>query len=139
MKVKSLTFASIIAAIVASLCCIGPVLAVALGFSAVGLVAAFEPVRLYLLGLTFVILGFAFYRAYRRPEEKCATGVCEKPASPRAQMFVLWLGATIAVLFAAFPYYSGPVWKTLGPRFQTVAASTITTGANSVAVLTVDD
>src|SRR2546428_1596013 len=137
MKVKSLTFASIIAAIVASVCCIGPVLAVALGFSAVGLVAAFEPVRPYLLGLTFVILAFAFYRAYRRPEENCDTGVCEKPASRRAQMFVLWLGAAIAVLFSAFPYYSGPVWKTLGPRLQTVAARTITTEATSVAVITV--
>src|SRR2546427_506122 len=139
MKVKSLTFLSVIAAIAASVCCIGPIVAVGLGSSAAGLAAAFEPVRPYLLGLTFVILGFAFYRAYRRPEEKCATGVCEKPASRRAQMLVLWLGAAMVVLFAAFPYYSGSLWKTLGPRFQTVAASTTTGGETSVAVLTVDD
>jgi len=137
MKVKSLTLASVIAAIRASVCCIGPVVAVGLGFSAAGLAAAFEPVRPYLLGLTFVIFGSAFYRAYRRPEENCATGVCDKPVSRRAQMLVLWLGAAIVVLFAAFPYYSGTLWKTLGPRFQTVAASTAE--PNLVAVLTVDD
>src|SRR5437867_10795459 len=53
MKVKSLTIASIVAAIAASLCCIGPVIAVALGLSAFGLAATFESIRLYLLGLTF--------------------------------------------------------------------------------------
>ena len=52
-------------------------------------------------------------------------------------MPVLWLGTAVVVLFAAFPYYSGTLWKSVGPRFQTVAAST--TEANSLAVLTVDD
>jgi copper chaperone CopZ len=137
MKVNSLTLASVIAAIVASVCCIGPIVAVGLGLSAAGLAAAFEPLRPYFLGLTFIILGFAFYRAYHRPEENCAAGVCEKPASRRAQMLVLWLGAAIVVLFAAFPYYSGTVWTTLGPRFQAFAASTAE--ANSLAVLAVDD
>jgi len=56
MKEKSLTLASIIVAIAASLCCIGPVVAVALGIGAFGLAAAFESVRPHLLGLTFVIL-----------------------------------------------------------------------------------
>jgi mercuric ion transport protein len=65
MKVKSLTVASIITAIAASLCCVGPVVAVGLGFGAAGLAAAFEPVRPYLVGLTFVILGSGFYRAFR--------------------------------------------------------------------------
>jgi mercuric ion transport protein len=137
MKVKSLTFASVLAAIAASICCIGPIVAVGLGFSAAGLAAAFEPVRPYLLGMTFVILAFAFYRAYRRPEETCATGVCEKPVSRRAQMLVLWLGAAIVVLFAAFPYYCGTLWKALGPRFQTVSANTVE--AHSLAILSVDD
>jgi mercuric ion transport protein len=123
--------------IAASICCIGPIVAVGLGFSAAGLAAAFEPVRPYLLGLTFVILAFAFYRAYRRPEENCATGVCDKPVSRRAQMLVLWLGAAIVVLFAAFPYYSGTLWKALGPRFQTVSANTVE--AHSLAILSVDD
>ena len=61
MKEKSLTAASIIAAIAASLCCIGPVIAVGLGLGAFGLAAAFESTRPYLLGLTFVILAVFNY------------------------------------------------------------------------------
>jgi len=140
MKVKSLTVASVIAAIAAALCCIGPLVAVGLGLGAFGLAAAFEFVRPYLLGLTFVILAVAFYRAYRqRPHEHCATGVCEKPVSPRAQMLFLWLGAALVVLFAAFPNYSAVLWKTFGPRFQTAAASDVAVGESSLAVITVDD
>lgn len=140
MKEKSLTVASIIVAIAASLCCIGPVVAVALGLGAFGLATAFESVRPYLLGLTFVILAVAFYRAYRlRPDENCATEVCAKPVSRRAQVLFLWLGAAMVVLFAAFPNYSGVLWNTFGPRFQTAAASTAAAGETSLAVITVDD
>ena len=139
MKVKSLTSASIITALIASICCMGPVLAVALGFSAVGLAATFESVRPYLLGLTFVILTFAFYQAYRRPNESCATGVCANPVSRRRRMLFLWLGTAIVILFAAFPYYSGVVWRTLGPGFDAAAASTAPVENNSLAVITVDD
>jgi len=125
MKVKSLTIASIVAAIAASLCCIGPVIAVALGLSAFGLAATFESIRPYLLGLTFSFIGFAFYRAYRGQDEHCATGVCGKTVSRRAQTSFLWFGAAIVVLLAAFPNYSGAVWKTFGPRFQTAIATAI--------------
>lgn len=140
MKVESLTITSVIAAIAASLCCIGPAIAVALGLSAFGLAAAFESVRPYLLALTFGILAIAFYRAYRRqPDENCATAVCEKPVFRRAQVLFLWFGAVVVVVFAAFPYYSGVLWKTLGPPFQVAAASPATAGESRSAVITVDD
>ena len=139
MKVKSLTIASIVAAIAASLCCIGPVIAVALALSAFGLAATFESIRPYLLGLTFSFIGFAFYRAYRGQDEHCATGVCEKTGSRRAQMSFSWFGAAIVVLLAAFPNYSGVLWKTFGPRFQTAIATAATTQQNSLVVLAVDD
>ena len=139
MKVKSLTIASIVAAIAASLCCIGPVIAVALGLSAFGLAATFESIRPYLLGLTFSFIGFAFYRAYRGQDEHSATGVCEKTGSRRAQMSFSWFGAAIVVLLAAFPNYSGALWKTFGPRFQTAIATAATTQQNSLVVLAVDD
>ena|SRR5947207_2374922 len=72
---KIMTVASVIAAIAAALCCIGPIVTVELGLGAVGLAAVFESVRPYLLGLTLVILAVAFYRAYRpRPDGSCAAG-----------------------------------------------------------------
>lgn len=138
MRVKSLTLASIVAATAASLCCIGPVIAVAIGLTAFGLTATFESMRPYLLGLTFCLVGLAFYRAYRGQDEHCATGVCEKPGPRRVQMLFLWFGAAIVVLLVAFPNYSGAVWKMFGPQFQTAVATAATTEHSSV-VLTVDD
>jgi len=140
VKVKSLTIASILAAITASICCIGPGVGIALGLSTFGLAAAFESVRPYMLALTFGMLAVAFYRAYwHRPDENCATGVCEKPISRRATNAFLWLAAALVLLFAGFPNYSGFLWKAFGPRFQSAAASTAAAGQSSLVVITVAD
>ena len=56
MKSTSLTFASVAAAIGASLCCLGPTLAVILGLGTFGLASAFEVARPYLLVLVGVLL-----------------------------------------------------------------------------------
>ena len=56
MKDKSLTLASILAAGVASLCCIGPLVAVGLGVGSFGAAAWFEELRPYLLGFTALLL-----------------------------------------------------------------------------------
>ena len=61
MKDKSLTFASIVAAGVASLCCIGPLAAVGLGLGSFGAAQFFEGLRPYLLGTTGLLLAGAFY------------------------------------------------------------------------------
>ena len=60
--------AGMLTAITASLCCITPVLALIAGTS--GIASTFswiEPFRPYLIGLTFLVLGFAWYR--RRPSD----------------------------------------------------------------------
>lgn len=114
MKMKSLTLASIGAAIVASLCCIGPLLAVILGIGSFGAAAFFEQLRPYLLALTGLLLAGAFYLTYRaRASVACADARCERGFSMRHQKLLLWIGAGIVGLFAAFPYYSGAVWQAL--------------------------
>jgi len=58
--------AGIFAAIAASLCCITPLLAILGGIG--GVASAFswlEPLRPYLIGLTVIALGTAFYQAYK--------------------------------------------------------------------------
>ncbi len=119
MKLKSLTIASILAAITASICCIGPGVGIALGLSTFGLAAAFESVRPYMLALTFGMLAVAFYRAYwHRPDENCATGVCEKPISRRATNAFLWLAAALVLLFAGFPTTQAFCGRRLGHDFK---------------------
>jgi hypothetical protein len=101
---------SVFAAIVASLCCILPIVFALTGFSILGASALFDAWRPYLLGLTFALLGFGFYFAYRPGKDQCAPSLaCSIPVTKRSGRLLLWLATAAVVLFAAFPYYSGAV------------------------------
>lgn len=101
---------SVFAAMVASFCCILPIVFALTGFSILGASALFEAWRPYLLGLAFGLLGIGFYLAYRPSKQRCAPGsACAMPGTNRAGRMVLWAVAAAVALFAAFPYYSGAV------------------------------
>jgi mercuric ion transport protein len=101
--------ASLMAALLASACCLGPVVLSAFGLSALGVSAAFEPLRPYLLGVTALLLGVGFYFVYFRqpvcaPGEACAV---QNPKLTRVNRGLLWV-ATLGVLAVAFfPTYVG--------------------------------
>lgn len=97
---------TVVAAVGASLCCILPVAVAVLGVGSAALGAQLEPLRPYFLVLTFTILGFAFYRAYR--PQHCEPGqACAIPASRGRQRLLLWIVAAIALALTTFPYYAG--------------------------------
>ncbi|MCZ2078651.1 MAG: cation transporter [Bryobacterales bacterium] len=105
---------SIVAAALASFCCILPIVFALTGLTVVGAAAAFAAWRPYLLAATFALLGLGFSFAYRTPKEECAQGsICAVPASRRRVRTTLWLAATLVFGLAAFPYFSGPVAKFL--------------------------
>lgn len=94
---------AVLAALGASLCCILPVAVAVLGVGSAALAARLDPLRPWLAGLTFLLLGTAFYRAYR--PVKCAPGqACSLTLSRRGRV-ALWLVAAAAVALTAFPYY----------------------------------
>lgn len=96
---------AVLAAVGASLCCILPVAVAVLGVGSAALGAALEPFRPYFAGLTVLLLGFAFYRAYR--QVACEPGeACAVPVSRRRHRAVLWIVALVAVALMAFPYYA---------------------------------
>ena len=101
---------SVLAAIIASFCCILPIVFALTGFSILGASALFDALRPYLLGVTFGFLGLGFYFAYRPKKEQCAPGsACAMPVTNRSGRLMLWTSTAAVVLFAAFPYYSGAV------------------------------
>ncbi len=69
----------VIAGLAASLCCIGPLVALSLGLGSFAASAWFAQWRPVLLGVTFVLLGLAWYLTYRRPKADCADGSCARP------------------------------------------------------------
>lgn len=110
MKDKVFVGASLVAALIASFCCILPIVFALAGVGIVGASLLFAAWRPYLLALTFVLLGAGFYFAYRKPREACEPGAaCARPAVNRSGRAGLWIATVFVVGFAAFPYYSGPV------------------------------
>jgi mercuric ion transport protein len=93
---------SIIGAILASSCCIVPLVLVTLGASGawIGNLAVLEPYKPYFAAVTFVFLGFGYWQVYRKPKIACEEGsYCASPASDRITKGTLWI-ATILVLLA---------------------------------------
>lgn len=100
--------AGLLTAITASLCCITPILALVAGTS--GIASTFswiEPFRPYLLGLTFFVLGFAWYQKLKTQKEiDCECETDEKPKFLQTKIF-LGIVTVFAIVMMAFPYYSG--------------------------------
>ncbi|MDZ4793286.1 MAG: mercuric transport protein MerTP [Bacteroidota bacterium] len=99
--------AGILTATAASLCCISPVLALISGSS--GIASTFswmEPYRPYLIGLTVVVLAFAWYQKLK-PKKADIDCACEeeKPSFWQGKPF-LGIVTLLAILLMAFPSYS---------------------------------
>jgi mercuric ion transport protein len=102
--------ATLIAAFLASLCCITPILAIIAGIG--GAASAFswmEPFRPFLIGLTVLVLGFAWYQKLKpkKDEIDCACDNEEEEKKPFLQSKTfLGIVTVLAVLLLSFPYYS---------------------------------
>ncbi len=95
------------AAVAASLCCILPVGAAALGVAGFAASAFFAAWRPYLLALTAALLGAGLYLAYWARTATCdPNSLCERPGFVRWSRVALWGVAVLVVVRAAFPYYS---------------------------------
>jgi mercuric ion transport protein len=109
LKAQGATLAgSIVSGLAASACCLGPLVLSLLGVSGAALARRFEPLRPFLLVLTYGLLAAAFYLTYRPTRAACAPGeVCERPVAGRAGKVAIWIGAVVVVLATLFPLYSG--------------------------------
>lgn len=102
---KFTSVGSVVAAIVASLCCIGPVAVALIGVGSIGAFAVFEPYRPYLIGVTVLLLGLAFYLTYRKREVICEDGTCKMENASKWNKMTVWLVAVLAGIAIAFPYF----------------------------------
>lgn len=95
---------SIVTAITASLCCIGPAVFAIAGAGSIGVFSILEKYRPYLIALTAVLLGFAFYLAYRKREVKCEDGSCKRESAGKWNKIGVWSASFLATLAIAFPH-----------------------------------
>lgn len=94
------------AAILASTCCLGPLVLVALGFSGawIGNLTVLEPYRPIFSGIALVALFFA-WRSIYLPAHACKPGeVCGAPGVRTAYKAIFWIMAALVLSALAFPY-----------------------------------
>lgn len=137
MKSK-LAITSLLTAITASLCCIAPVLALIAGTS--GFASTFswiEPFRPYLIGLTIVVLLFAWYQKFK-PEKEIDCGECETDEKPKFMQSKTFLGVVtaFAIVMLAFPYYSSMLYPKTEKQIIIVNNSNIKTTEYKISGMT---
>ncbi|HEY5552638.1 MAG TPA: mercuric transporter MerT family protein [Opitutaceae bacterium] len=93
---------AVLAGIAASLCCVGPLLALSIGLGSFAAAEWFAEWRPVLLGLTFVLLGLAWFLTYRRSKADCADGSCARRPGKAARIS-LWVGTLVALAAAVYP------------------------------------
>lgn len=105
LGVKGSLVAGVLAAIGASVCCVGPLLLLTLGIGGawVSTMTALEPVRPYLMAVTLVFVGLAFRRLYLVPQV-CEPGTpCADPRTLKRQRLLFWLVSFMLAALLALP------------------------------------
>ncbi len=96
------------AALVASTCCIGPVVFSLMGAGALSAASTkLEPYRPWFIAGTVALLGVAFHAAYRPAAVNTGCDDLCAPAPKRTAKIVVWIAAIVAAILIAFPYYIG--------------------------------
>ena len=95
-----------LAAILASACCLGPLLLITLGFSGawIGNLTILEPYRPLFIAAALVAMLFAWRRIYR-PAQACKPGdVCAIPQVQTTYKLIFWVVAALVLIALGFPY-----------------------------------
>lgn len=97
--------AGALAAIGASVCCVAPLVLLALGIGGtwVGGLTSMEPYRPFFIGLTLLFLGLAFYKLYLT-QQACTPGTpCAEPRTIRRQRLNFWIVTALLLCLLAAP------------------------------------
>jgi mercuric ion transport protein len=108
LNAKGSLVAGILAAIGASVCCVGPLVLLALGIGGawIGSLTAFAPYRPLFIGLTLIFLALAFRKLYLVPQP-CAPGrLCADPQATKRQRLVFWSVAALLLGLLAVPWFA---------------------------------
>lgn len=99
-------FTSGLAAVLASTCCLGPLVLVVLGFSGAWIsnLTVLESYRPIFIGAALVTLFLAGRRIFR-PAQTCKPGqVCAIPRVRAAYKFMFWIVVALVLVALGYPY-----------------------------------
>jgi mercuric ion transport protein len=105
-KLEGPLVVGILAAIGASVCCVGPLVLLTLGIGGawVANLTALEPLRPWFIAITLVFLGLAFRRLYLQPQVCEPGAACADPIVRKRQRLIFWTVAIALVALLSVPW-----------------------------------
>lgn len=105
---KATLAGGLLAAIVASVCCVGPLVLVTIGVSGAWIsnLTLLEPYRPVSIGVALVFMGLAWRQIYRAAAAaQCEPGtLCARPQTNRVYRVMFWVVSALVLLALGFPY-----------------------------------
>ena len=98
----------ILASMIASLCCVGPLILTLLGVTGAAALSKFEKLRVPMILLVFLLFGVAGVVLFRKRKSCDPGSICADPKKFRKMVIFYWLGLMIAALGI-----TSPQWITL--------------------------
>lgn len=94
-------------AILASSCCIGPLLLISLGASGpwIGKLTALKAYQPFFLIVTAIVLGYGFWLVYGSRRESCEDG-CSRHGTRRLTKVALWVVSALALVAASTDFWA---------------------------------
>lgn len=109
---RTTVIGSILTAVAASACCIGPLILLSLGIGGawVGALTALEPYRPWFLGIAIALIIIAGVQIWRRRRAACPVdSLCADPRGSRFYLMFFWI-AVILIAIAAFSPVLAPLF-----------------------------
>jgi mercuric ion transport protein len=99
-------FAGALAAIGASVCCVGPLVLLMLGIGGawVAHLTALEPLRPWFIAATLLFLGLAFHHLFLRPRACVPGAPCAEPVVLRRQRWIFAVVALAVLVLLLVPW-----------------------------------
>ena len=101
-----MSIGALLAAVGASVCCVGPFLLLSLGIGGawISTLTAMEPARPFFIILTLIFIAFGYRKLYLIPN-RCAVGkTCTTANNQHRQRLLFWLGTAFILSLLAFPW-----------------------------------
>lgn len=99
----------ILGALLASSCCIVPLILVSLGVSGtwIGSLTALEPYKPWFIAVSVFFIGYGFWYVYFKQPESCEDdSYCATTESSRLTKTALWIGSFIVLAAATIDYWA---------------------------------
>jgi len=101
---KGTFIGAIIAGIIASIACLGPLILLALGLGGIwaGTFMHLNAIRPYMIGITVLFLVFAFWKLYITPRNRPSDGLCHTQKKLRKKRIIFWFIVIVVTILVAF-------------------------------------